>query len=71
MKRGIAALKRRLAVHRGMEGLERVCPGCESEREFYRAASTELHLGEKTKWHCPGCDYAFVRIDGDVDTGEV
>ncbi len=53
-----------------MDGLERVCPDCGDEREFYRAASTELHLGEKTKWRCPDCSYAFVRIDGDVDTGE-
>lgn len=51
-----------------MDSLERTCPACEEQREFYRAASTELHLGEKTKWHCPDCDYAFVRIDDVVDT---
>jgi transposase-like protein len=51
-----------------MDALERTCPECEQSRAFYRAASTELHLGEKTKWHCPDCDYAFVRIDDAVDT---
>jgi len=53
-----------------MDGLERVCPDCDAERAFYRAASTELHLGEKTKWRCPECSYGFVRIDDAVDTGE-
>ena len=33
------------------------------------AASTELHLGRKVKWRCPECDYAFVRIDSEVDSG--
>ncbi len=51
-----------------MDGLERVCPECGEKREFYRAASTELHLGEKTKWRCPDCSYDFVRIDDEVDT---
>jgi len=46
------------------------CPECGDEHSFYQAASTEVHLGTKVKWHCPECDYAFVRIDGDVDTGE-
>jgi hypothetical protein len=27
-----------------------------------------MHLGEKVKWHCPECDYGFVRIDNAVDT---
>lgn len=49
--------------------LERTCPACGTERTFYLAANTELHLGEKTKWTCPDCEYGFVRIDGDVDTG--
>lgn len=49
--------------------LERDCPVCEQSRVFYRAASTEVHLGTKVKWHCPQCDYGFVRIDGNVDTG--
>jgi rubredoxin len=42
------------------------CPDCDGEREFYRSASTNLHLGEKVKWSCPGCDYQFVEINGIV-----
>lgn len=48
--------------------LDQTCPSCETERTFYRVASTNLHLGLKTKWHCPECDYGFVRINGDIDT---
>ena len=48
--------------------LDRSCPNCGEEKTFYRAASTELHLGQKVKWHCPDCDYGFVTIDG-IDTG--
>jgi rubredoxin len=44
------------------------CPSCGEPRSFYRAASTEVHIGTKVKWHCPECDYGFVRIDSDVDT---
>lgn len=44
------------------------CPDCGEDRTFYRAASTELHLGEKVKWRCPECDWGFVQIDGAVDT---
>ncbi|MEF8776873.1 MAG: hypothetical protein V5A43_10295 [Haloarculaceae archaeon] len=51
----------------GMEQ-EQICPECEEERVFYRAASTKVHLGEKVKWRCPECGYGFVRIDGAVDT---
>ena len=40
------------------------CPDCESEETFYRAASTTLHLGEKTKWRCTSCSYTFVKING-------
>lgn len=47
---------------------ERSCPECGTERTFWRVASTELHLGEKTKWSCEECDYRFVRIDGAVET---
>ena len=47
--------------------LEQDCPECDSE-EFYRAASTMVHLGEKVKWRCADCGYTFVRIDGTVDT---
>lgn len=50
------------------ETLEAWCPDCEVERPFYVAARTSLHLGEKTKWSCPDCDYGFVRIDDEVDT---
>jgi len=48
--------------------LTKHCPTCGEERSFYRAASTEVHLGTKVKWHCPDCNYGFVRIDGSVDT---
>ena len=47
--------------------VEHDCPECESPREFYRAASTSLELGEKRKWQCPDCEYGFVTIDG-IDT---
>jgi len=53
------------------ETLTRTCPVCETEREFLRAASTAVHLGEKVKWHCRECDYGFVRIDDAVDTSAV
>lgn len=48
--------------------LDRECPSCESAQEFYLTASTKLHLGEKTKWVCPECDFRFVKIDGDIDS---
>jgi len=47
--------------------LDQECPSC-GAGEFYRAASTNIHLGEKVKWHCSECGYGFVRIDGAVDT---
>jgi len=47
--------------------LVRECPECGSS-ELYRAASTQVHLGEKVKYHCRECSYGFVRIDGSVDT---
>ncbi|MCT9097402.1 hypothetical protein [Haloarchaeobius sp. HME9146] len=50
--------------------IEHYCPDCEDDETFYRAASTEMHLGEKVKWHCTECDYGFVKIDGNVDTSE-
>jgi len=40
------------------------CPDCDTEETFYRAASTTLHLGEKTKWRCTTCSYTFVKING-------
>jgi len=46
------------------------CPSCESDETFYRAASTTLHLGEKTKWKCTDCGYAFVKING-IDSSAV
>lgn len=61
-------LKRPLPLSGTMESLERNCPECDEDREFYRAASTTLHLGEKVKWRCPDCEYGFVRIDDAVDT---
>lgn len=48
--------------------LIQTCPRCGEEREFYLAATTNLHLGKKKKWHCPECDYGFVQIDSVVDT---
>jgi hypothetical protein len=48
--------------------LEHECPECDAEQPFYPAASTELHLGEKTKWYCTECDFGLIRIDGEVDS---
>lgn len=48
--------------------MEHYCPNCDGKKTFYRAASTHLHLGLKTKWSCPDCDYRFVLIDGDIDS---
>ncbi|WP_442909412.1 DUF7838 family putative zinc beta-ribbon protein [Halovenus sp. HT40] len=47
--------------------LQRDCPEC-GATEFYRAASTEMHLGEKVKWHCTECDYGFIKINNTVDS---
>jgi len=44
--------------------LEHNCPECGETREFYRTASTEMHLGTKEKWRCPECEYGFVTIGG-------
>ena len=41
----------------------------ETERTFYRAASMQLHLGEKVKWRCAECGHGVVQVDGVVDTG--
>lgn len=49
--------------------MERTCPVCAEARTFYRAASMNLHLGEKVKWRCSECGYSFVRVDDAVDTG--
>lgn len=48
--------------------LEHECPECGEERTFWRSAATNLHLGQKTKWVCPECDYSFVRINGNIDS---
>jgi len=50
--------------------LEHYCPNCEEYSEFWKVASTTMHLGQKVKWHCGECDYGFVRIDGEVDTAQ-
>jgi rubredoxin len=50
--------------------LDHYCPECDEDRTFWRAASTTLHLGEKTKWRCPECNYGFVQIDGDIDSSD-
>lgn len=47
---------------------EQDCPTCGEHRTFYRAASTEVHLGLKIKWHCPECDYGFVTIGDGIDS---
>lgn len=44
------------------------CPICEEDRTFYRSASTNLHLGLKTKWTCSECGYGFVQVDGEIDS---
>lgn len=44
------------------------CPRCGGERAFYRTASTTLHLGVKTKWRCPDCEFGLVRVDGEIDS---
>ncbi|GAA0283229.1 DUF7838 family putative zinc beta-ribbon protein [Halobacterium noricense] len=48
--------------------LDHECPNCGEEQTFYRAAATQIHLGQKTKWNCPDCGYGFIRIDGDIDS---
>ena len=48
--------------------LDRECPVCGETKTFYRAAAMEMYLGTKVKWHCPDCEYGFVRIDDAVDT---
>jgi transposase-like protein len=50
--------------------LEHYCPECDEYRDFWKVASTTMHLGRKNKWHCPECDYGFVRIDNTVDTSQ-
>jgi hypothetical protein len=49
------------------ESITRSCPRCDEPTEFWLTASMRIHLGEKTKWRCGECDYAFVIVD-DIDT---
>jgi predicted RNA-binding Zn-ribbon protein involved in translation (DUF1610 family) len=49
--------------------IEHDCPRCGEQTEFWRTASMHVQLGEKTKWRCDECGYAFVTIDG-IDTSE-
>jgi len=46
---------------------ERHCPSCGTETTFRLAASTLVHIGEKTKWRCEACDHAIVRIGGEIE----
>ena len=48
--------------------LDHDCPNCGEERTFYRTAAMNLHLGLKTKWACPECQYGFIRIGGDISS---
>jgi ribosomal protein S27E len=45
--------------------MTRECPECDEETTFWRAASMELHLGEKTKWRCSECEHTLVLIGGE------
>jgi rubredoxin len=47
--------------------MDHECPSCGEVRPFWLTASTKLHLGEKTKWVCPECEYGLVLID-DIDS---
>lgn len=46
------------------DAVTRNCPVCGTDREFDAAARTTVHLGEKWKFRCSECGYAFVRIGG-------
>ena len=39
------------------------CPECEGTT-FWRTASMQIQLGEKTKWRCEECGYGFIEING-------
>ena len=43
------------------------CPRCGGPEMFWRSASMELHLGEKSKWRCSECDYGLILIDDGAD----
>jgi rubredoxin len=44
--------------------MEHDCPSCGGSTQFWRTASTEVHLGTKTKWRCSECDFGFIQING-------
>lgn len=46
------------------------CPRCETDRQFWKVASMETHLGKKRKWTCPECEYRFVQIGESVDSSQ-
>ncbi|MFW5965408.1 MAG: hypothetical protein ACOCP3_01495 [Halodesulfurarchaeum sp.] len=47
--------------------IEHYCPACGEETTFSLMASTQMHLGTKTKYWCNECDYELVLIGEDVD----
>jgi len=48
----------------------RSCPSCGDNESFTQVATTNLNLGEKTKWRCDACGYRSIRIGSVVDTAE-
>jgi rubredoxin len=44
--------------------MEHDCPSCGGSTQFWRTASTEVHLGTKTKWRCSECNFGFIQING-------
>ncbi|MFW6018864.1 MAG: hypothetical protein ACOCPX_08580 [Halapricum sp.] len=49
---------------------EQACPSCGAQHSFIQVATTNLNIGEKTKWRCQECGYRAVRIGSTVDTAE-
>lgn len=47
---------------------KQICPSCGEQQSFMQVASTNLNIGEKTKWRCQECGYRSVRIGSAVDT---
>jgi endogenous inhibitor of DNA gyrase (YacG/DUF329 family) len=45
----------------------RHCPECGEETTYWLSASTLVHLGKKTKWHCSECDHSVVRIGEEIE----
>jgi transposase-like protein len=50
-------------LHMSLE-MEHNCPSCGGSTQFWRTASTEVHLGTKTKWRCSECNFGFIQING-------